>query len=779
MRIDHIALSLVLAGAAQFQPARAQTPSPPASAIEWPAYGHDPGGTRFSPASRIDRSNVAQLAVAWVYRTGDMLVEDRQGHTRGRFETTPLVVDGTLYLTSPVGAVMALNPATGAERWRYDPRIDLGGDYGDFANRGVSTWLDPRRSAGACRRRIFVAPVDARLIALDAATGRPCGDFGRGGQVDLKPGAVNQSTFQGEYEITSPPAVIGDLVIVGSAISDNQRVNAPSGIVRAYDARTGALRWSWDPIPRSPGMPGYDTWRGTVAHTTGAANAWSAISVDAARGLAFIPVGSASPDFYGGERLGQNLYSNAIVALHVRDGSIAWYFQVVHHDLWDYDVPAQPVLITLPLHGKLIAAVAVATKMGHLYILDRDSGKPLLPVEERAVPHSDLPGEESWPTQPFPVRPAPLTPEQLTATDAWGVTPEERAACRDRIASLRFEGTFTPPSARGTIIFPGNIGGSYWAGVAWDSSRALLVSPTNRVAMVVHETPRDSMDHGGAIPNAEIGPQRGTPYVMQREMLLSAKGVPCNPPPWGALVAIDLKSADKKWEAPLGWLPKLSAQPEYKRWGSINLGGAILTGGGLVFASGGRDEFIHAFDVESGRELWNAPLPAGGNAMPMTYQTATGKQFVVIAAGGHDRLGTSPGDYLVAYSLPDPAAPAPVHRAPRFGSFDGELHVDRWRFPGAWTITQRGDSVSGGFVGDSASLNGDFTGSFTNDTLRIAAKWEIRSRQCTGDYIAVGTFANHDQMIVGTFLLHASCGEHDEHGTFALRRPPAEDHGAH
>jgi quinoprotein glucose dehydrogenase len=750
-----VAFALVLAARAEAQ------------SIDWPAYGHDAGGTRYSPAAQIDRSNVSRLEIAWIYRTGDMIVYD-DGRARGRFESTPIVVDGTMYLSSPLGTVMALDPATGAERWRFDPRIDLGGDYGDFTNRGVSTWLDARATSGPCRRRIFVAPVDARLIALDAATGRPCADFGRGGTVDLSVGAVNDSTYRGEYEITSPPAVIGDLVIVGSAISDNQRVVAPSGVVRAYDARTGALRWAWDPIPRSADVFGWDTWAGPLAHQTGAANAWSVMSVDSTRGLVFIPVGSASPDFYGGSRLGMDLFSNAVVALHAATGKMAWYFQVVHHDLWDYDVPAQPVLITMPLNGKRVPAVAVATKMGHLYFLDRDTGKPLIPVEERAVPKSDLAGEQAWPTQPFPTRPAPLTPERLTAADAWGVSAADTAFCRDRIAELRNEGVFTPPSVRGTLIFPGNIGGSYWGGVAWDPKRDLLLSPTNRIAFVVHETPRDSMAKHH-IGEAEHGPQRGTPYVMQRLILFSKSGVPCNPPPWGALVAIDLKSAGKKWESPMGWMPQLSGHPEYKQWGSITLGGAMLTGGGLAFASGGKDEYVHAWDVESGKELWSAPLPAGGNAMPMTYRTASGRQFIVIAAGGHDRLGTLPGDYVIAFALPG-GAPATAPVKPRFGSFAGELKVERWRFPGEWTIEQHGDSVAGTFAGDSASLAGSFAGTFTQDTLRIAAKWEIAARKCTGEFRAVGTFANMGSAIIGTFKLNASCGQHEEHGTIVLRR---------
>ncbi len=328
----------------------AQIPAPQG---EWPVYGHDAGGSRYSPLTQVSRTNVRELRPAWVYRTGDLL------HDRSRFEATPLMVDGTLYVSTPLGRVIALDPARGRERWRYDPRVDLHGDYGDFTNRGVSTWLDSRGGPGAaCRRRIFVATVDARLIGLDAATGRPCADFGAAGTVDLTRDLRNAPEYAGEYEVTSPPAVVGDLVIVGSAVADNHRVNAPNGVVRAYDARTGRERWSWDPIARAPGMPG-------------AANAWSVFSADPERDLVFVPIGSASPDFYGGARAGDNRWANSVVALRASTGQFVWGFQVVHHDLWDDDVPAQAVLLTLRRGARAIPAVAVGTKMGHVFILDR------------------------------------------------------------------------------------------------------------------------------------------------------------------------------------------------------------------------------------------------------------------------------------------------------------------------------------------------------------------------------------------------------------------------
>ncbi len=347
-------------------------------------------------------------------------------------------MDSTLYLSTAFNRVVALDPETGIERWIYDPRIDLTAGYSEgLMNRGVSTWLDPARKVGEpCQRRIFIGTIDARLIALDAAVGKLCADFGEGGQVDLTRGLGNIRR-RGEYEETSPPAVINDLVIVGSGIADNDRVDMPSGVVRAFDARTGTLRWSWDPIPHNPADPEAKTWEGDSASHTGAANAWSIISVDPERHLVLVPTGSASPDYYGGERRGNNLYANSVVALRAKTGEVVWAFQTVHHDLWDYDVASQPLLITLHRNGVEIPAVAQGSKTGNLFVLNRDTDTPIFPVEERPVPQTDVPGEQTSPTQPFPVAPPPLVPQHLTADDAWGLTPWDRNRCRDRMKGLR------------------------------------------------------------------------------------------------------------------------------------------------------------------------------------------------------------------------------------------------------------------------------------------------------------------------------------------------------
>jgi quinoprotein glucose dehydrogenase len=619
---------------------------------EWPTYGNDPGGMRYSPLAQIDRANVAGLRVAWTYRTGE--TGGAQPYAHVAFEATPILLDGTLYLSTPYNRVIALDAETGAQRWMYDPRVDPKRRLAIATSRGVSAWLDPAPAGGApCRRRIFVATIDARLIALDAGSGDPCRDFGRGGQVDLKEG-IHVIDGACCYQVTSPPAIVNGLVVVGSSIGDNRSADMERGVVRAFDARTGALRWSWDPIPTRESDPARATWAGESWRRTGAANVWSVMSVDAARGLVFLPTSSPSPDFYGGARRGANRYANSVVALRAATGEVAWDFQVVHHDLWDYDVPAQPVLVTVTRDGRAVPAVVVATKMGHLFVLHRETGAPLFPVEERPVARSTVAGEEAWPTQPFPVRPRALAPSRLTMDEAWGIDDVERQACRARISGLRSEGLFTPPSIEGTVVFPGFVGGVNWGSVSHDPVRGLAIVPTNRLPFVVRLIPRERFREQAAVGpgRGEFAVQAGTPYGMYREALLSPRGLPCNPPPWGALSAVDLQTGDVRWEVPLGVSPELAAREAAREWGSVNLGGALVTAGGLVFIAAARDSALRAFDVETGRVLWSGTLPAGGQATPMTYRTPSGKQLVVIAAGGHSALRSQMGDSVVAFSLP-------------------------------------------------------------------------------------------------------------------------------
>jgi len=425
--------------------------------------------------------------------------------------------------------------------------------------------------------------------------------------------------------------------------------------VRAFDARTGAQRWTWDPVPQDPADPGHATWRGANGHRTGAANVWSVIVADPERDLVFVPTSSPSPDYFGGERLGDNRYANSVVALRASTGRVAWHFQTVHHDLWDYDNAAPPALATVRVDGRDVPAVIQATKSGMLFVLHRETGRPIFPVEERPVPPSDVPGEEASPTQPFTSRTPPLAPH-FTADDAWGPTPADREWCRAEMAKLRNDGVFTPPSLRGTLQAPSNIGGAHWGGVAVDPERGIAVVPVNRIAAMVQLIPADSADaeiarSAGERLDYEYTRMRGTPYVMRRRLLRGPSGLPCTPPPFGSLIAVNLRTGEKLWEVPLGSLKALSEDAPAE-WGSINLGGPIATASGVVFIAATLDRSLRAFDVETGRELWRGDLPASGRATPMTYLLSSGgRQFVVVAAGGGGPFGTA--DALVAFALPE------------------------------------------------------------------------------------------------------------------------------
>jgi quinoprotein glucose dehydrogenase len=608
---------------------------------DWPNYGNDPGGMRYSQLTQINRKNVAKLKVAWTFHTGD-ISDGTGGRRRSGFENTPILVDGVLYLSTPFNRIIALNPQTGEQRWAFDPKIDQKWQAGDgLINRGVATWLDPERTTGKpCHRRIFEATIDARLIAVDAATGLACADFGKAGEVSLRDVPAFRPGF---YHMTSPPAVIDDLVVVGSSIDDNGRADMPSGVVRAFDARTGALRWSWDPI--APNNTADSGWK------SGAANAWSVMVVDPVRDLIFVPTGSASPDYYGGLRPGDDKWADSVVALQAKTGKLAWGFQLVHHNLWDYDSASPPLVTTLEHNGKRIPVVIQGNKTGFLYVLNRDTGLPVFPVEERPVPRSNVPGETTWPTQPVPSAPPALAPHSVSADDAWGLTAKEREACRAELKGMRNEGIFTPPSLQGSLAIPGTVGGFSWSGYAFDPRLGLLVANTNNFPTKVKLIPRDQFSD--ARKNGEPGEytaQAGTPYGMFRRPLLSPQyHLPCVPPPWGMLTALDMVKGTIRWQIPLGsFAPENPKMPP----GVINLGGPIVTAGGLVFVAGTFDPFIRAFDIETGKELWKAELPTSGHATPMTYEVK-GKQYLVIAAGGHPHVDEEKqSDALVAFELP-------------------------------------------------------------------------------------------------------------------------------
>ena len=496
---------------------------------------------------------------------------------------------------------------------------------------------------------MFLAALDARLFALDARDGRPCADFGDRGHVDLGAGVDRIEGRREDYQQTAPPAVVNGLVIVGSKISDSKVADAPSGVVRAFDARTGDRRWSWEPLP---GVGGFTESGDFVP--AGAANAWATLTVDAERDLVFVPTGSASPDHWGGLRPGDDLYANSLVALRASTGEKVWHYQMVRHDLWDYDLPAPAALITVRRGGRDIPAVAQATKMGYVFILDRETGEPLFPVEERPVPASDVPGEVVSPTQPVPVLPRPLAPLGLAPADAWGLTPLDRLACRRQVESLRSEGIFTPPSLRGSVVYPGFIGGMEWGGVAFDPDSGLLVTNTNRVATVATLVPAREVKSAGYDGDAHVSVARQTPapYGVKRGVLLSPLGIPCTPPPWGMLHAVDTRTGEVRWEVPLGSSRDLTKVPIPWQWGSVNLGGPVISGG-LVFIAASMDRTIRAFDLATGALAWEHGLPASGQATPLTYRARPGgRQYLVIAAGGHGGLHSSPGDAVVAFALP-------------------------------------------------------------------------------------------------------------------------------
>jgi quinoprotein glucose dehydrogenase len=601
----------------------------------WPNYGNDPGGTRYSIAHQIDRTNVAQLRLAWTYRTG-VLEQKTELVRKAAFEATPILVENKLFLSTPYNHVIALDPRNGSRLWEYDAHLNLAQNYSEVTSRGVSAWQDLKGKPGQpCRLRIFLGTLDGRLIALDGETGKPCVDFGSKGEVNLTPDVALATEWRGGYQLTSAPAISGDLVIVGSSIADNWKVDTERGIVRAFDVRTGKLRWTWNPVP----------WADDTKPRTGGANAWSTLSVDAEQDLVFIPTGSASPDYYGGIREGDNKWANSVVALRASTGEFVWGFQVVHHDLWDYDVAAQPLLFNWK-DGT--PGVAINTKMGHVFVLNRLTGVSLFPVEERPVPRTDIHGEQSWPTQPFST--ISLVPEGLAPGDAWGPSAEDVKWCQDKIKASRSEWAFTPPSLQGTIVFPGNVGGVNWGSAAYDPQRHLLITNTNRLAAWVKLIPREQFQAESNKQQdnriyGEFAEQSGAPYGLYRTFIFSPSGLPCNAPPWGTTKAVDLFSGKPVWDVALGTLVP------GEQTGSINLGGPIVTAGGLVFTSAAMDLYLRAFDVETGKDLWKYQLPAGGQATPMTY-SLNGKQYLVIAAGGHGKLGTKQGDYVLAFTLP-------------------------------------------------------------------------------------------------------------------------------
>jgi quinoprotein glucose dehydrogenase len=619
-----------------------------ASADEWPSYGRDAGNTRYSPLTQITSGNVAQLQPAWTFHTGD-ISDGRHGSRRSGFETTPLVLDGRIYLTTPFNRVIALDAATGRKLWAYDPQVDQKLPYGDgLINRGLASWRDPAPAGHPCPVRLFEATLDARLVAVDAATGAECSDFGTHGVVDLR-GVRNY--IPGLYHMTSPPVVLDGVVVIGSAIDDNFKAEMPDGVVRGYDVHTGELLWSWEPLERPAGIAP-ERWK------SGAANAWSILSADPQRHLIYVPTGSASPDYYGGLRPGDNRWADSVVALSPKTGKRVWGFQLVHHDLWDYDTAAAPLLTPMNLHGRRTPALVAGNKTGMLFVLDPATGKPLLPIEERPVPQSSVAGEMTSPTQPFPVTVPTLAPQSLSPEEAWGLNEPDRRACQEVLKSMSGTAMFSPPSLEGIAAIPGNVGGINWSGFAWDARHERLIVAVTNLPMEVKLIPIDRFAAGerGGFRLDDTGSQAGTPYAMVRGALKAPSGMLCAPPPWGELVAVDLAGGKIVWRRPLGTVEEVFPGIGSQAAGSLVLGGPIVTAGGLIFVGGTMDRRFRALAADSGQELWSAALPASAHALPITYEV-DGRQFVVIAAGGAAKFDEEvQGDAVVAFALPEASA---------------------------------------------------------------------------------------------------------------------------
>jgi quinoprotein glucose dehydrogenase len=593
--------------------------------VEWRVYGGDKGSTRYSPLTQINRSNVAGLKVAWVFHTGDM-----RSDPPSTMECSPIVVDGVMYVTSASVKVFAVNAATGEKLWQFEPGP---ADFTQGAHRGVAFWAN-----GNDRRILFTAA--NWLYALDAKTGKPIPTFGNGGRVDLRQGLDRDIGRQRVFAST-PGMVFKDLLIVGTSVGEGPDPTAP-GHVRAYNVRTGKQAWIFHTIPH-PGEPGYETWSSDSWKFSGSANCWGGMSVDEKRGTVYLALGSPTYDFFGSDRVGDNLYGNSVVALRADSGKYLWHFQTVHHDLWDYDLPCPPVLATLTRNGKKVDAVAQVTKTGFVFVLDRDTGKPLFPVEERPFPASTLPGETAARTQPVPQKPPALVRQRFTEADVTDISPEAHEDVLKRFRAAVSSGIYTPPSTQPMIQAPGFHGGANWSGAAFDPT-------TGRLYVNVNEIPNIQTMVAG--PSGSRYAYLSTGYFR----FTDPEGYPAIKPPWGTLNAVDLSRGDIAWKTPLGEYPEL-VKRGIRGTGTENFGGCIVTAGGLVFIGATKDSKMHAFDKETGKLLWEAEMEAGGNATPCTYEVG-GKQYVVIAAGGGrgqrspERWDTKPGDAFVAFALP-------------------------------------------------------------------------------------------------------------------------------
>lgn len=655
--------------------AAAAAASAPVPDGEWHAYGRTGAGQRYSPLSQITPQNVDQLEVAWEYRTGD--VRGRPGDPEETtFEVTPLKVGNRLFLCTPHQSVVALDATTGQQLWRFEPQIQGAGALAlqHLTCRGLSYHAPRSTPAGgaapdaavasaasapatpppatACHNKLFMPTADGRVIALDPATGSRCQTFGVNGQIDLWTQMPNVKP--GSYYSTSPVVVTDKLLVVGGTVLDNVSTAEASGVIRAYDIDTGALVWNWDsgnPDVTEPLPPGQ-------TYTPNSPNSWSISSVDEALGLVYVPMGNQPPDQWGGKRSeAVEKYSSSVVALELATGRVRWVFQTVHHDLWDYDVPAQPTLVDLTINNRAVPALVQPTKQGELFVLDRRTGQPLLPVSEEPAPQGAAEGDRTAPTQPRSA--LSFDPPPLRERDMWGGTMFDQLACRIAFKRLRYEGRFTPPSTGGSLIYPGNFGVFNWGGVSVDPQRQIVFATPTYLAFVSQLVPRQDdssmLVQGNGAPQGglpALNENFGAPFAVKLGPFTSPLGLPCQAPPWGYVAAADLVSGQKIWMHKNGTVRDSSPLPLPFRMGVPNLGGPITTAGGVAFLSGTLDYYVRAYDSSNGKQLWQHRLPAGGQATPMTYLGADGRQYVVVAAGGHGSLGTKTGDSVIAYALP-------------------------------------------------------------------------------------------------------------------------------
>ena len=633
---------------------------------DWPAYGRTQAGVRYSPLKQINESNVKDLKVAWTYHTQDFKTENDSGETTN--QVTPIKIGNNMYICTTHQKLVALDPATGQEKWKFDPHIKADKTFQHLTCRGVSYYdasntvgfdasLQAKKSSSTqCPRKVILPVNDGRLVAINADNGQPCTDFGKNGEVDLQKDMP--FPYPGGYIPTSPPIVTGTTIIIAGSTTDNYSTEEPSGVIRGYDVNTGALLWVFDTGAEDPNKipaPGQK-------YVQNSPNAWAPLAYDAKLDIVYVPTGVGTPDIWGGNRTElHERYANSMLALNASTGKLVWHFQTTHHDLWDMDVPAQPSLADIDVKGVKVPAIYVLTKTGNAFVLDRRNGNPIVPVTEKPVPQTvkrgpQTKGERYSPTQPF--SDLNLAPQdKLTDKDMWGATMFDQMMCRVKFHQLNYDGIYTPPSENGTLVFPGNLGVFEWGGMSVNPDRQIAVmNPIGLpfISKLIPEDPNRQQTAKGAGTEQGVQPMYGVPYGVEISPFLSAFGLPCKQPAWGYVAGVDLKTHDIAWKRRIGTirdsLPGIPLPPF--KMGVPMLGGSISTAGNVMFLGATQDDYIRAINVTNGDELWKGRLPAGGQATPMTYEM-NGKQYVVIMAGGHGSFGTKMGDSLVAYALPD------------------------------------------------------------------------------------------------------------------------------